>query len=101
MKGYCLFHVYEQLAKRFGPWLVQFLVNKSQFAKDMAVAQAMIAGKFEIRCPAVMNEDAPVKEQDAEGSNGFLSPLGMNAVPRDQFCTEDVKPVELIANARP
>ncbi len=55
----------------------------------------VIAGKVEIRRQTIMNEGALVGRQDAEGRESLSPSPGMDAIPGDQFCTDNVKPVEL------
>ncbi len=100
MRVYDLFHLEKQIMKRSGPGLLKLFVNKRQFPKDVAVAQAMATGKFKIGCPTIMDEDAFVGKQQPEGSDGFSSPLGMDAIPGDQFCRDDMEPVKLAHHAR-
>ncbi len=96
MLDYGLLHVEKQLVKRTGPGLMKHLINEGQFPKDMAVAQAVFAAEFEIRSPAIVNKNALIGEQDAEGSNSFPPSFGMEAIPGDQVRADDMEPMEFM-----
>ena len=96
MFGYGLLHIEKQLVQRSRPGLLELFINESQLSKEMAVTQAMSAGKLKIGCPAIVNKGSLVSEQNAEGCNSFAPSLGMNTVPGDQFRADDVEPVEFL-----
>jgi len=79
---------------------MKLFVNKRQLPKDVAVAQAMATGELKIGRPAIMYKGAFVGKQQPEGSDGLLAPLGMDAIPSDQFRTDDMEPVKLAHHAR-
>lgn len=98
MLGNSLLHVEKELVKCSGPGLMKDLINESQFPKDMAVTQAVLTTEFEIGRPAIVNKSALINGQDAEGGNGFPPSFGMEAIPGDQSCAEDMEPMEFMVH---
>src|SRR5256885_4153709 len=75
------FHLPEQILEVFGPDLVILLLQKGQLPQMMDITERMPAtGVGSIRLPAVMDTDALVAGQDADGAGRFGSALGMDPV---------------------
>src|SRR3989338_7154907 len=76
------------------------VVEESELAQDVCVAEPMRAVQLEIGDEAVVDQPACEASEDGEVLDGVASPLAVDAVPGHQLCAQDVEPMELSGDAQ-
>ncbi len=80
-RGHRPVHSQEQLQHTFSPLLMHDLVEESELAQQMGVAQAVHAVEFEVGAPAIVDEPAGESRQEREVLDGVAATFAMHAVP--------------------
>ena len=89
----------QQVDQVFGPGLFHFLEDVGQFAQVMGVAQAMRALQVTVRLPAVVDQRAGERGQNAEGVKGLFAPVHVRADPGQRGRSQDMQPADLAGHA--
>jgi hypothetical protein len=88
----CL-HLQQQRLAYLGPGLLILLLEESQFAQVMDIAQRMlIGGMSPIGRLAVMHAHPSKERENANSSSGFSAALGMDPIMRELACARHMRP---------
>lgn len=85
----------QQIDPALGPGLLAFLMDESQFAQVMGIAQRMRAVQFPVRSQTIMGQRPFEPVQETEVLEGDLAALGVQSHPGQGLGDGGVQPVEV------
>ena len=93
-------HPQKQVQHPLGPLLLQDLVEESEFAQQMGVAQAVHTFQIEIGAQAIVDESTGEAGKQGKVLDRLAAALAMHAVPREALGAEDVESMERACDAQ-